>query len=85
MNCLLPQDPLQVSGPGLLHVWVHSLKRVRVLSFPLPEPDLETQASVAAVLGQAYICGLLQRGKRANEVRFEGEKVRTAYQLILGE
>lgn len=75
MNCLLPQDPLQVPGPGLLHRPANRLKRVRVLSFPLPEPDLETQAGVAAVLGQAYICCLLQRGEKSGEVGFKGGKV----------
>lgn len=53
--CLLPQDPLQVPGPGLLQLPANCLKCVCVLGFPLPEPDLKTQATVTAVLGQAYI------------------------------
>lgn len=52
---LFPKDSLQVLGPGTLHLSTDCLKCVRVLSFPLPEPDLETQASVTAVLGQAYV------------------------------
>lgn len=53
--CLLPQDPLQVLGPGVLHLSADCLKCVCVLSFSLPEPDLKTQATVTAVLGHAYI------------------------------
>lgn len=55
VHCLLPQDPLQVPGPGLLQLPAACLKRVRVLGFPLSEPDLKAQAAVAAVLGQANI------------------------------
>lgn len=55
VHCLLPQDPLQVPGPGLLQLPAACLKRVRVLGFPLAEPDLKAQAAVAAVLGQANI------------------------------
>lgn len=52
---LFPQDPLQVPGPGLLHLPANYLKCVCVLGFPLSEPDLKTQTTVPAVLGQAYI------------------------------
>lgn len=55
VNCLLPQDPLQVLGPGILHLLAYCLKCVCVLGFPLPEPDLKTQATVTAVLSHAYI------------------------------
>lgn len=53
--CLLPQDPLQVLSPGIFHLPASCLKCVCVLGFPLPEPDLKTQATVSAVLSQAYI------------------------------
>lgn len=53
--CLLPEDPLQVLGPSLLHLPAHCLQHVSVLGFPLPEPDLKTQATVTAVLGHAYV------------------------------
>lgn len=53
--CLLPKDPLQVLGPGVLHLLVNCLKCVCVVGFPLPEPDLKTQATVTTVLGQANI------------------------------
>lgn len=52
---LLPQDSFQVPGPGLLQLPAASLERVRVLGFPLSEPDLEAQAAFAAVLGQTNI------------------------------
>ena len=55
---LFPKDSLQVLGPGTLYLPVDCLKCVCVLGFPLPEPDFETQASVTAVLGQAYVWGL---------------------------
>lgn len=55
---LLPQDPLQVPGPEVLHLPADGLKRVRVLGFPLPEPDLKAQPTVAAVLGHAHIACL---------------------------
>ncbi len=53
--CLLPQDPLQVLGPGILDLPANCLKCVCVVGFPLSEPDLKTQATVTTVLGQAYI------------------------------
>lgn len=55
VHCLLPQDPLQVFGPSLLHLPAHGLEYVRVLGFPFPEPDLKTQATFSAVLGHAYV------------------------------
>lgn len=55
VHCLLPQDSLQVLCPGILHLPANCLKCVCILSFPLPEPYLKTQATVTAVLGQAYI------------------------------
>lgn len=60
MYGLLPQDPLQVLGPGLLRPPAACLQRVRVLAFPLSEPDLKAQAAVSAVLGHAYITRLLR-------------------------
>lgn len=55
VHCLIPQDPLQILGPSLFQLPANCLKRVRVLGFPFPEPDLKTQAAVTAVLSQAYI------------------------------
>ena len=52
---LLPEDALQVPGPSLLHLSANCLEHIGVLRFPLPEPDLKTQAAVAAVLGHAYV------------------------------
>lgn len=60
MYGLLPQDPLQVLGPGLLRLPAACLQGVRVLAFPLSEPDLETQASVSTVLGHADIARLFR-------------------------
>lgn len=53
--CLLPQDLLQVFGPGLLHLLVSRLKHVSVLRFPLSEPNLKTQAAVPTVLGYTNV------------------------------
>lgn len=55
MHCLLPEDPLQVLGPGVLHLPAECLECVCVLGFPFPVPDLKAQAAVTAVVSQAYI------------------------------
>lgn len=55
VNCLLPQDPLQVFGPDVFHFPTNCLDSIGVLSFPLPEPDLKTKPAVTAVLGHAYV------------------------------
>ena len=66
---LLPQDPLQVFGPGFLHPSANSLKRVCVLAFSLSEPDLKTQAAVTAVLGHAYVrCLSIERDNVITEI-----------------
>lgn len=60
---LFPQDPLQVLGPGLLHFPSNCLQCVCVLTFPLSEPDLKTQATVTGVLGHAYVRRLDAKSK----------------------
>lgn len=44
---LIPQDPLQVGGPGSLRLHAGCSECVRVLPFPLVEPDLEAQSAHA--------------------------------------
>lgn len=43
VGSLVPQNPLQVGGPGFLHVRAGRLQGVGVLPFPPAEPDLKTQ------------------------------------------
>lgn len=42
---LIPQDPLQVGGPGFLHLHAGGPQGVGVLTFSPAEPDLKTQAA----------------------------------------
>lgn len=51
MSGLIPQNPLQVGGPGFLHLHAGGLQGVRVLAFSPAEPDLKTQTAHTRVVG----------------------------------
>ena len=55
---LVPQYPLQICGPGFLHLHARSLQRVCVLTFPPAEPDLKTETARARVLGHPDVVRL---------------------------
>lgn len=44
---LVPQDPLQVGGPGFLRLHAGPSERVRVLPFSPAEPDFKAQSAHA--------------------------------------
>lgn len=54
-----PQDPGDVTGPGVFDACRRSLQdEGLVLGRPPPEPDLEPEPVVPAGLGQTHVCGL---------------------------
>ena len=55
MQRLFPEDACEVLGPGLLHLPAGGLEGVGVLALPPSEPDLETQAAAATVMGHAQV------------------------------
>lgn len=67
MSGLVPQDPLQVGGPGFLGLHAGSPEGVRVLPLPPAEPDLKAQAADAGVVRHPDVAGL--RGGRETSIR----------------
>lgn len=55
---LIPQNPLQVGGPGFLHIHAGGLQGVDVAAFSPAEPDFEAQATHAGVVRHADVAGL---------------------------
>lgn len=58
VSCLVPEYPLQVRGPGFLHLETGGLQSERVLIFPPPDPDLKTQTAHNRVLGHSNVIRL---------------------------
>lgn len=59
--CLIPQNPLQVSGPGLLQVHAGGPQGVGVLTLPSAEPDLKTEAAHTRVMGHPNVICLREK------------------------
>lgn len=58
---LVPQNPLQVCGPGFLQLHAGGLQGVGVAAFPPAEPDFEAHAAHAGVVRHADVAGLEQK------------------------
>lgn len=78
VSCLVPQYPLQVSGPGFLHLQAGRLQSVGVLMFPPADPDLKTQTAHTGVLGHPNIVCLANKTKSKRKTKIIN--FRTSYE-----
>lgn len=64
MSGLIPQNLLQVGGPGFLHPRAGGLQGVGVLAFSPAEPDLKTQTAHTGVVGHPDVACLGKKNHR---------------------
>lgn len=79
---LIPQDPLQVGGPGSLRLHAGCSECVSVLPLPLVEPDLEAQTAHAGVVRHSNVARLresaeIHQGQTQNGKKVERERPRS--------
>ena len=61
---LLPEDALQVGGPGALHLQAEGPQGVCVLPLPAADPQLKAQRVVPRGLGHPDVTRLSGKGRR---------------------
>jgi len=61
---LIPQNPLQVGGPGFLHLHAGGLQGVGVPTFPPAEPDLKTQTAHTGVVSHPNVASLGEKTQK---------------------
>ena len=74
VSSLIPQDPLQVSGPGFLQLHAGGLQGVGVFTLPPAKPDLKTQSTHNRVMGHPNVTRLGEKHKETHG-NYTGSKI----------